>query len=69
MAFILLGPLFGDALRAPGWAKDLSPFTHVPKAPAVPVEAGPVIALTAVVLVVAGSGVAWLRRRNLTLPT
>jgi ABC-2 type transport system permease protein len=68
MASILLGPLFGPTLRAPQWVQDLSPFTHVPKAPAVPVTAGPVLGLLAVVLVLGLAGLAWLRRRDLALP-
>ena len=68
MAFILLGPLFGNTLQAPQWAKDLSPFSHVPKVPAVPIEAGPVVGLAAVVIASATVGVVMLRRRDLALP-
>ena len=68
MASILAGPMFGPSLNLPRWAQDLSPFTHVPKAPAVPVTAGPVLALIAVVAVLAVAGVVSLRRRNLALP-
>ena len=69
IVFILLGPLFGAAtLQLPGWAQDLSPFTHVPKAPAVAVTAVPVIALIAIAAGLAGAGVAAFRRRNLALP-
>jgi ABC-2 type transport system permease protein len=51
------------------WVQDVSPFTHVPKAPAVPVTAAPVLALCAVVAVLAVAGLVSLRRRNLALPT
>ncbi len=69
MAGILLGPLFGPTFRLPQWAQDLSPFTHVPKAPAVPVTAAPVLALTVVVVAFTVTGLVSLRRRNLALPT
>jgi ABC-2 type transport system permease protein len=68
LAFILVGPLFGPSLRLPRWVQDLSPFTHIPKAPAVQVTAGPVLALTAVFTALALAGLISLRRRNLTLP-
>ncbi len=68
MASILVGPLFGPTLKLPQWAQDLSPFTHIPKAPAVPVTAAPVLTLTVVVAAVAVTGLVSLRRRNLALP-
>ena len=68
LAFILIGPLFGPNLELPRWVQDLSPFTHVPKAPAVPVTAAPVLTLTAVVTALALAGLISLRRRNLALP-
>jgi ABC-2 type transport system permease protein len=68
VAAVLAGPLFGETLRLPQWAQDLSPFTHVPKAPAVPVTAAPVLALLAVGAVLAVAGLLSLRRRNLALP-
>ena len=63
MVFILIGPLFGPGLNVPQWAQDLSPFTHVPKAPAVTVTAAPVVALIAVVVALALAGLVSLRRR------
>jgi ABC-2 type transport system permease protein len=68
IAAVLVGPLFGPTLNIPGWMRDLSPFTHVPKVPAVPVTAGPLLALLTVVAVLAVTGVVALRRRNLALP-
>jgi ABC-2 type transport system permease protein len=67
MVSILLGPLFG-ALKLPQWTQDLSPFTHIPKTPAVPVTAGPILALTAVVAALTLIGLVSLRRRDLALP-
>jgi ABC-2 type transport system permease protein len=68
MASILLGPLFGPTLKLPQWAQDLSPFTHLPRAPAVVVTATPVLMLIAVVAVLALAGLMALRRRDLALP-
>jgi len=69
IVFILLGPLFGAAtLQLPGWAQDLSPFTHVPKVPAADVTAVPVVALLVVATALAAAGLAWFRRRDLALP-
>lgn len=65
---ILAGPLFGTGLNLPGWALDLSPFTHVPKAPAVAVTAAPIIGLLAVIAALVLAGLVSLRRRNLLLP-
>jgi ABC-2 type transport system permease protein len=66
---VLLGPMFGPDLGAPGWALDLSPFTHVPKAPAVEVTAGPVLALAIVAGGLGAVGLVAFRRRDLALPT
>jgi ABC-2 type transport system permease protein len=65
---IFVGPMFGPSLGLPTWLLDLSPFTHVPNAPAAPVSLAPVLGLVAVgaLLAVAGAGV--VRRRNLVLP-
>jgi putative exporter of polyketide antibiotics len=68
MASILIGPLFGPGLKLPQWAQDLSPFTHVPKAPAVAVTAAPVVGLITVVAGLALIGLVSLRRRDLALP-
>ena len=66
---ILLGPLFGAAtFQLPAWAQDLSPFTHVPKAPAAAVTALPVVALIAIAAALVAAGLASLRRRDLALP-
>lgn len=66
---ILIGPLFGAAtLQLPQWTQDLSPFTHVPKAPASAITATPVAVLLAVATVVAAAGVVRFHRRDLALP-
>ena len=38
---LLLGPLFGPSFKLPQALQDLSPFAHVPKAPAADITAGP----------------------------
>lgn len=65
---IFVGPMFGPSLRLPTWLLDLSPFTHVPNAPAVAISAGPVLGLGLVCALLAAAGILLLRRRNLTLP-
>ncbi|GAA1036145.1 exporter of polyketide antibiotics [Virgisporangium ochraceum] len=67
-AAIVLGPLFGATLGVPAWARDLSPFTHVPNAPAVPVDAGQVLGLVAVAVTAVVVGFTRLRHRDLHLP-
>jgi ABC-2 type transport system permease protein len=68
LGVISVGPMFGPSLGLPTWLLDLSPFTHVPNAPAVAVTFAPVLALGLVCLVLAAAGVLFLRRRNLALP-
>jgi ABC-2 type transport system permease protein len=65
---IFVGPMFGPSLGLPSWLLDLSPFTHVPNAPAVSVSAGPMIGLLAACLLLAGAGASAMHRRNLALP-
>ena len=65
---IFVGPMFGPALGLPVWLTDLSPFTHVPNAPAVALAAGPVVGLGLACALLAGVGIVLLRRRNLALP-
>lgn len=69
MVSILLGPLFGAAtLQLPQWMQDMSPFTHIPKAPAADVTTLPVVSLLAISAVLAVAGLVAFRRRNLALP-
>jgi ABC-2 type transport system permease protein len=67
--FIFVGPLFGPSLGLPRWLLDLSPFTHVPNAPAVAVSVTPLLGLVLVCAVAASAGAVLLRRRDLALPT
>lgn len=68
VATLVVGPMFGTGLDLPGWVRDLSPFTHSPKAPALDVTATPLVALTAVCLALIATALVALRRRNLVLP-
>jgi len=65
---ILLGPMFGPTLRLPGWVTGWSPFTHAPRAPAVPVTAQPLLGLILVGAALLLTGLTAMRRRDLALP-
>ena len=65
---IFVGPMFGPALGLPTWLLDLSPFTHVPNAPAVDPTMGPILGLCLACGMLASAAVLLLTRRNLTLP-
>jgi ABC-2 type transport system permease protein len=67
---ILLGPLFGAAtFQLPPWVQDISPFTHIPKAPAAAITAPPVVGLLVIAALLAVAGLVAFRRRSLALPT
>lgn len=65
---IFVGPMFGPSLGLPGWLLDLSPFTHVPNAPAVTPTIGPIAALSVTCGLLATAAILSMRRRNLSLP-
>jgi ABC-2 type transport system permease protein len=58
---LYLGPL----LSLPDWVMDISPYTHVPLLPAEDVSVAPLLALTAVAMLLAAAGVLGLRRRDI----
>ena len=64
---ILLGPI-GGVLDLPGAVRDLSPFTHVPPAPAADIPATPLLALIAIAALLTTAGLIRFARRDLTLP-
>ena len=66
--FVFVGPMFGPSLGLPNWLLDLSPFTHVPNAPATAINVAPLLGLCLFIVVVGAVGVLTLRRRNLALP-
>ncbi|MGK5518906.1 ABC transporter permease [Micromonospora sp. URMC 107] len=63
IAFLLLGQL-GAVLDLPQAALNLSPYTHVPSAPAVDPAALPLVVLTAVAAALLAAGTAGFRRRD-----
>jgi ABC-2 type transport system permease protein len=65
---VFVGPMFGPSLGLPAWLVDLSPFTHVPNAPAVAISYGPLLSLGVAGALLASVGILGLRRRNLALP-
>jgi ABC-2 type transport system permease protein len=66
---LLLGPMFGAAtLQLPQWMQNLSPFTHIPKAPAADITIVPIVSLLTIAAVLAVAGLVAFRRRNLPLP-
>jgi ABC-2 type transport system permease protein len=56
---------FGELLGLPALVRDLSPFTHLPAAPAVAVTWAPVLAVSAVAVGLGAAGLWGLRRRDL----
>jgi ABC-2 type transport system permease protein len=68
IAAFVIGPMFGPGLGLPRWVQDLSPFTHLPKAPALDVTAPPLLALLGVGILLAVCAALALRRRDLVLP-
>jgi ABC-2 type transport system permease protein len=56
--------LLGRTARLPGWLVELSPFEHVPQAPAEAVSALPELALVAVAAALAAVGLLGFRRRD-----
>ena len=68
VAAIFVGPMFGPSLGLPTWLLDMSPFTHVPNAPAVAISLEPILGLGLAGVLLATAGVLVLRHRNLALP-
>lgn len=69
VASIFVGPMFGPSMGLPAWLQNLSPFTHVPNAPAEAVSLPPILGLALVCLLVATVATLLIRHRNLALPT
>jgi ABC-2 type transport system permease protein len=63
LAICLLFGLVGAALQMSHWLLDISPFSHVPKAPGAGVSLTPLIWLVGVALVLGAAGLVGLRRR------
>jgi ABC-2 type transport system permease protein len=65
LAACLLVLMVGAAMQLRQWLLDVSPFTHVPKAPGTAVSATPLIWLGAVAVALAIAGLIGLRRRDI----
>ncbi len=65
LAICLLVGLVGAALQLSQWLLDVSPFTHIPKAPGTDVSATPLVWLVAVAVALAAAGLIGLRRRDI----
>jgi ABC-2 type transport system permease protein len=65
LAICLLFGLVGATLQLSQWLLDVSPFTHVPKAPGADVSATPLVWLVAVAVVLGAAGLIGLRRRDI----
>ena len=56
---------FGAMFAWPQWLMNLSPFTHVPRMPSVPMAWMPTLLLLGLALSVGASALAWYRKRDL----
>ena len=65
LAVVFVVAFFGELVRLPQWARDLSPFTHLPALPAEPLQWGPVLAVLAVSTTLVAAGLWGLHRRDI----
>jgi ABC-2 type transport system permease protein len=65
LGLVALITLLGPSIRLAQGALDISPFSHVPKLPGAPVTVAPLAWLAAVAVVLAVTGLAGFRRRDL----
>lgn len=65
LALVFVVGWLGNLLRLPGWAEELSPFSHVPEVPAEDLTVAPVVWLSLVALGLAVAGLAGFRRRDI----
>jgi ABC-2 type transport system permease protein len=63
---LVLIALFGQVLQLSQPILDVSPFTHVPRLPGAAVTAGPLLWLSLAVLALVATGLAALRRRDIS---
>jgi len=64
-AFFIVG-FFGQLLKLPNWAMDLSPFHHTPQAPAVAISVSPLLGIITVAIALLAAGLLGFRHRDLT---
>jgi ABC-2 type transport system permease protein len=65
LAAYLVLLMVGASLQLDQWLLDLSPFTHIPKAPGVDVSATPLVWLAAIAVVLTAAGLSGLQRRDI----
>jgi len=65
LAACLLVFMVGAAMHLSHWLLDLSPFTHIPKAPGAAVSATPLVWLTATAAALTAAGLNGLRHRDI----
>jgi ABC-2 type transport system permease protein len=63
-AYVLVVGMLGTLLELPQWARNLSPFEHVPALPSEAMSWGPVLALTGIAGALTVAGIAVFRRRD-----
>ena len=66
LAWCVVAGMLGPLLGLPDAIADATPYALAPSAPADPVTAGPLLALTAATAAVGALGIAGLRRRDIT---
>ncbi|MCL2404888.1 MAG: hypothetical protein FWC92_04990 [Defluviitaleaceae bacterium] len=64
--YVFMLGFFGELLNIPRWAMMLSPFYHIPQMPLEDMRVLPLLALSAVSLVLTICGLAFYRRRDVT---
>lgn len=64
LPLVVVVGMLGDLLGLPDWMNRLSPFTHLPEAPAEPFEVVPVVVLLALAALATTVGVVGWRRRD-----
>lgn len=65
LAVVVVVGIFGQVLRLPHWATEVSPLEHVPQLPAQPAEALPLVLLSLVAAALVLAGLVGFRRRDL----
>lgn len=65
LAFSFFAIYFGQLLNLDDWVKHLTPFGHIARMPLEPLEAFPLIAMTAVALAISVLGISLYRARDL----
>jgi ABC-2 type transport system permease protein len=62
---LVTGPLIGQLLDLPQWARNISPFTHSPNLPAADADVVPVVALLLIAVLLTVAGFLGFRRRDI----